>query len=299
MFSDLIKKEVSKLVLVTFLYSNLSPAFCLQGVPEYVINVERKQTELGQMALMVTAQQLVQNTLLTGAVMYKTLIDQVIYPFMQVATAMTATAKLYEVLQDIQATISANPNSSKQVKTQLSRGFCLSVPELGDLLISHEGDVVFTGNSPINKSVKITAPRQVVLDGINAHEMELEATAAFVTSHHSGKIDSLHFKANLGNDDDTIDNALVIENEAELEIGELTLEDALLMNAGRLSVKRSLDLQGGMFLNAGTFEITTKTATLKDIAYFNNAQNANFMRQDKSFCILEISQTMETLPHKI
>ena len=111
--------------------------------------MKQKQTELGQQALIVTAQQLVQNTLITGAVMYKTLIDQVIYPFMQVTTAMTATAKLYEALQDIQATLSADSNSSKQVKTQLSRGFCLSVPELGDLLISHEEDVVFTGNKEL------------------------------------------------------------------------------------------------------------------------------------------------------
>ncbi|MBQ2174995.1 MAG: hypothetical protein II453_08015 [Alphaproteobacteria bacterium] len=56
----------------------------------------------------------------------------------------------------------------------------------------------------------------------------------------------------------------------------MTLEDAFLVNSGRLSVTRSMDLQGGMFLNAGKFETTAKTATLKDIAYFHNAQNANF-----------------------
>lgn len=149
-------------------------------------------------------------------------------------------------------------------------------PEIGELLISHEGDVVFSGSSPINKSVKITAPRQVVLDGAEAKEMELEAAAAFVTSSHSGKIGSLHFKANLGNDDGDIDNALIIDNDASLEIGELTLEDALLMNSGRLSVKRSMDLQGGMFLNAGTFETAAKPATLKNIAYFHNGKEAKF-----------------------
>ena len=248
----------------------------MQGMPEYVINVEQRQNELGQMMLAIKAQQLVQSTLVAGALVYKTMVEQVVSPFMQMTTAMVAaTAKLYEVLQKVQASVSADKTPPKTVQTQLSRGFCLSIPELGELLISHEGDVVFSGSSPINKSVKITAPRQVVLDGVNTKEMELEAAAAFITKNHSGKIDTLHFKANR-NADDTIDNALVIKNEAELEIGELTLEDALLVNSRRLSVTRSMDLQGGMFLNAGKFETTAKTATLKDIAYFHNAQNANF-----------------------
>ena len=50
------------------------------------------------------------------------------------------------------------------------------------------------------------------------------------------------------------------------------------MNSGRLSVKRSMDLQGGMFLNAGIFETAANPATLKNISYFYNGKKAQFKR---------------------
>lgn len=274
MFSELIKREITKLILVIFLYTNLSPSFCMQGMPEYVINIERRQvgkeesTEI-QTAFAVTAMQLIQEGMAT---VYKTIVDQIIYPFM-LATTMTleASVRLYEVLQNVKANITDGEKEtldSDEINTEISRGFCLNIPELGDLLISHDGDVVLNAERQLEKSIRIVAPKQVILNGVIAKDIEVESTAAILTGKTSAKIDCLSFKANGESED--LENALFIDEGSNLEVGMLSLESALLLNTGRLIVERSIDLQQGIFFNTGVLETTADPVTLKNIAYFYN-----------------------------
>jgi hypothetical protein len=144
------------------------------------------------------AQTMVTSAIIQKAYAYKTIFDQVVAPFM-VASAMhmSAMAKLYEILQTVKATVitesspqlreESEPESepeheiepeesaTEEIETQLSRGFCLNISELGDLLISHEGDVVFDSGKLIEKSLRITAPSQVILNDTKATDIEVEA----------------------------------------------------------------------------------------------------------------------------
>ena len=277
MFSELIKREVTKLILAVFLYTNLSPAFCMQGMPEYVINVEHRQIgnkERAEMqtAFAVKAMQLVQES---ATVVYKTITEQLIYPFMTAAiVTLEAGARLREILQNVKASISETEPTSKscETETQISRGFCLNIPELGDLLISHDGDIILDAREQLKKSVRIVAPKQVILNGIVAKNIEVESTAAILIGKTTTKIDSLKFKAIRNSED--LENALFIDEGAILEIGVLSLEEALLLNTGRLRVTQGMDLQQGMFLNTGIFETTADPVALKNIAYFYNGSEA-------------------------
>lgn len=277
MFSELIKREVTKLILVVFLYTNLSPAFCMQGMPEYVVNVEHRQIASKESAEMqtvfaVTAMQLVQKS---AAVFYKTITEQIIYPFMTAAMATLETgARLYEILQNVKSNISEIEQTSKsyETETQISRGFCLNIPELGDLLISHDGDIILDAKEQLKRSVRVVAPGQVILNGVIAKDIEVESTAAMLTGKTSAKIDSLKFKAIRDSED--LENALFIDKGASLEVGVLSLEEALLLNTGRLRVTHGMDLQQGMFFNTGTFETTADLVALRNIAYFYNRSKA-------------------------
>ena len=120
MFSELIKREVTKLILVVFLYTNLSPAFCMQGMPEYIVNVEHRQIASKESAEMrtvfaVTTMQLVQKS---AAVFYKT-ITEIIYPFMTAAMAtLEAGVRLYEILQNVKANVNKMEQASKSYETE-------------------------------------------------------------------------------------------------------------------------------------------------------------------------------------
>lgn len=119
----------------------------MQGMPEYVINVEHRHITSKESAEMETvfaetARQLVQES---ATVAYKTITEQLIYPFMTAAMmTLEAGARLCEILQNVKANISGKEQTSKscETETQISRGFCLNIPELGDLLISHDGDII-------------------------------------------------------------------------------------------------------------------------------------------------------------
>lgn len=172
--------------------TNICPAFTMR--PEYDIRVERQirlnpVTQMKEVGFTVLAQKLVEST-------YQTIVNQFITPFMLLATLAQQSdqyqrteekkqpqeefeeaPQLFEILEKVKAEVSQGaimapssfPIAPKPVETELSRGFCLAIPELGDLLISHEGDVVFDNKAKkIDKSLKISAPSQVILNDTSA-----------------------------------------------------------------------------------------------------------------------------------
>ena len=185
--------------------------------------------------------------------------------------------QLYEILEKVKAEVkeeaimapSSFPMAPKSLETELSRGFCLAIPELGDLLISHEGDVVFDNKAKkIDKTLKISAPSQVILNNTSAKNIEVEATAAFLTGKSKASIESLKFRGK--SETDRLVNGLFIDKEAELSVSSLVLEDALLLNAGRLSITNEMDLSGGYMFNVGTLTTSADPSVLQNIAYLFN-----------------------------
>jgi hypothetical protein len=93
-----------------------------------------------------------------AADMCKVLVDTVVSPFMVQGGASeiimeTSTAILTEVKELIQSSeygasdgAEGSPTMPPEIaSTDLSRGYCITIPDAGDVLISHGGDVVFNG----------------------------------------------------------------------------------------------------------------------------------------------------------
>lgn len=192
-----------------------------------------------------------------------------------------SSAEEEDLLRAKTPNIEEEPQSSttSTVGTELSRGFCLSIPELGDLLISHEGDVVFgqrdagSGHALLGKSLRITAPSQIILNNATAKHIDVEVTTAFLMGASTASIDFLKFHGIGGVDVPT--NGLFIDREAALQVGELSLEDALLLNTGQLSVTKSLDLNGEYFFNSGKFLTSANPSVLRNIAYMFNGSTGS------------------------
>ena len=292
MFSKSLKKEVARFLVCVMMLTNISPAFTM--LPEYDIRVERQVrlnpvTQMEEVGFTVLAQKLVEST-------YQTIVNQFITPFMLLATIAQQSGwyqqtekkkqrqeesekspQLYEILEKVKAEVKEEaimaPSSfsiaPKPLETELSRGFCLAIPELGDLLISHEGDVVFDNKAKkIDKTLKISAPSQVILNNTSAKNIEVEATAAFLTGKSKVSIESLKFRGK--SETDRLVNGLFIDKEAELSVSSLVLEDALLLNAGRLSITNEMDLSGGYMFNVGTLTTSADPSVLQNIAYLFN-----------------------------
>lgn len=192
-----------------------------------------------------------------------------------------SSAEEEDLLRAKTPNIEEEPQSSttSTVGTELSREFCLSIPELGDLLISHEGDVVFgqrdagSGHALLRKSLRITAPSQIILNNATAKHIDVEVTTAFLIGASTASIDFLKCHGIGGVDVPT--NGLFIDREAALQVGELSLEDALLLNTGQLSVTKSLDLNGGYFFNSGKFLTSANPSVLRNIAYMFNGSTGS------------------------
>lgn len=224
MFSEFIRKKIAKFMAIVMLVSNISPAIAIHHIvnPEYNVRIEKRDilnpvTGAIVQGFLVEAGKLIEEQAVQT---YQTIFSQVVAPFMvstaAIQSSVTATtAALYEILQKVQAETqqstplkdtdtrdelsreTSNPEGATQssatdmVETELSRGFCLSIPELGDLLISHDGDVVFGTSAGIQKSLRIVAPSQVILNNATAKHIDVEATAAFLMGKGDATIDFL------------------------------------------------------------------------------------------------------------
>jgi hypothetical protein len=261
---------------------------------DYVVNIERRAFQHPQTNEIVArgfAVQVLQKVLVEQAYVYKTILDQIIAPFMAATVAVaTEAARLYEILQKVTATVEVEETKIEEipeegepsipgpqkVETELSRGYCLEMQGVGDLLISPEGGVVFEAKKAIGKTIRITAPSQIILKDTIAKDIEVEAIAAIVKGGTKASIDSLHFKStaplSTEKSEEGVVNGLFIEERSQLEVKSLTIEDGLLLNAGRLTVKQKMDLRDGYFINTGTVVTTADPTVFKDISCFNNGK---------------------------
>ena len=157
-------------MLVVFLYTNLSPAFCGLTNPEYIVNVEKidvldEITQKVSPALMVKAERLVTQTIEnTETQVYQNILEKVISPFMLMSECLLQNnlARLSEVLQKVKATVETvkevqqtadvvneqnedelETKKSEEIETDISRGFSLDIEGLGALLISNDGGYCF------------------------------------------------------------------------------------------------------------------------------------------------------------
>lgn len=243
---------------------------------------------------------------------YETILSKFITPFMSNivpdVSNLSGQTTISEVLEKVNAVIKPSSKESEQedaagkdgedlsvvestendeleskqdleVNTDVSSGFCLDLPEVGSLLISHDGDVIFNGTKDIQKSIKISGPSKIILNNMHAKDVELEGAAAILCNKNSAQFESLKFKS-ISNTE-LIENSLIIGQEASLEVKKLQIENALLLNAGILNIVDYMDLNGGCFINAGEVRTSANPACIENMSYMLNSSGSSIQGGDK------------------
>ena len=283
LLSESLKKKVARLLVYVMLTTDVAPAMAMSAMPEYDVHIEKRilthpETGIEQTGFMITAQKLVTETI-SGVIRqtYQTIFDQVVAPFMVAATVLQSTVvpALFEILQKASVELKRKKDDSveetKTTETQISHGFCFSIPEIGNLLISHDGDVVLETEKSLQKSLKISAPFQVILNNATAKDIEVEATSAMLTGRNEADINSLKFKG-ISGARGKVENVLFVDKDSKLSVSKLDMENSLLLNTGNLQVREAMNLNGGYFLNAGHFGTAADPSVIKNVAHMLNTQ---------------------------
>lgn len=241
--------------------------------PEYYIIIEQKEKidkKIGKMVngISVKVQKWINYK-------YETIIHQFLSPFMSSSKSIRS-ANIYELLQNTTAEIKIKgKKNNKRIKTELSRGYCLSIPELGDILILHQGDIILSNIEKFIPSMKIVTPANVILENTFINNIEVEATSIFLTGDYTYKMNSIVFKGI--NTDPLVSHflcGLCIDKKAKLFIDNLIIDDAMLLNYGNINLTKSLNLKEGFIYNLGSILIKLTIPILKDIQYILNEKDA-------------------------
>ena len=161
--------------------------------------------------------------------------------------------------------------------TQLSWGHSVDIPGLGQVMLSHDGNVLFNPLETCNSSIHIEVPSMLLLNSAKYTDIDVEATAAFLINSNA-TLDNLTFH---GNGHDGLKNGLFIDDKSTLQVQNLTLENALLLNAGELSVGQELNFNGGSCFNAGNLISTAPNSSFKNATYFFNSKKGKITIKEK------------------
>jgi hypothetical protein len=120
---------------------------------------------------------------------------------METSTAMLAEVK--ELIQNGGYGASDGTEGSPAMPLEIaspdiSRGYCITIPDIGDVLISHGGDVVFNGTK-ITHPMYVSCPSSVVLKDTDAGRMTISSSSVVLINQKKTTIDSLAFQSNDGN----------------------------------------------------------------------------------------------------
>ncbi|MDR3223974.1 MAG: hypothetical protein LBT03_00070 [Holosporales bacterium] len=259
----LIKRGVAKFGIAVFVCSNVTQVFCMQGAPEFVVNIEKNQ-EAGDAAFKVQVQRKQDASTTT--------IENYVTSATMMKPQMAAMASLCEASQRAKSTIATGTFALPDVTAE-AKCFCMNIPELGELFISQDGDAVFSNRNATGKSIKIITPRQLVLNDITG-DIEVEADFAVLTGKTKASLNSLSFRRKINQGSF---GGLFIDKESELEVGTLFIEDALLLNTGRLTVNCMTSMNH--LDNSG---IATFNSQLIGLRSIHNREGAQLFLLDKT-----------------
>ncbi len=140
---------------------------------------------------------------------------------------------------------------------KLSHGYRVTIPNIGDILVSYNGDIVLS-DAKITTSILIDTPNNVVLQGGQLANLSIRAKNVIVTSDTT--INSL----NTNPTDE--ENKLCILPEGKLVVNELNSNNSLVLNDGSLTIRRSDKLKNTFIINNGQLN----TPQLSNINYLWN-----------------------------
>ncbi|MDR0741847.1 MAG: hypothetical protein LBE98_00060 [Puniceicoccales bacterium] len=229
-------------------------------LPEYSIEVENGEYDESFIVRVVQR----------STDMCNVLVDTVVSPFMvqsgageaMMETSTTMLAEVKELIQSEEYSTSDGEefsNMPSATSKDLSRGYCITIPDVGDVLISHGGDVVFNG-AKITHPVHVSCPSSVVLKDTDAGRMTITSSSVVLINQRKTTIDSLSFQSNDGNV-----AGIYVDAGTDLRVGELSLNHALLVNTGKLIINGANTLDDVALLNAGELETAHPLANISHL----------------------------------
>ncbi|KAI5530560.1 hypothetical protein TVAGG3_0339860 [Trichomonas vaginalis G3] len=186
---------------------------------------------------------------------YRTILNHALSTFLLSKPIKVGTTQLYELIEKVTIQTS-NPEESQfptePVNTELSRGFCISLPELGDFIISHDGNIIINGNENMkDKTVEIISPNQVVLQNVPQSNLIIEATAVLVLDESNIQLNSL--TVSHSNYSPYEYAFLILNPNASLIVEKLFLDKTIVHNIGELYVDSIISNSGTIINSCNVF----------------------------------------------
>jgi adhesin HecA-like repeat protein len=167
-------------------------------------------------------------------------------------------------LPGISSPVGELPGNAESSGSDVSMGYRVTIPQVGDVLISHGGDVVL-GGVKVTNPLQIVTPSSVVVNDVRAGQLAIESsTVVFISSsgggigdggtsggdsHGGTNIESLSFQSNSGGI-----GGIYVDKAAYLGVGELSASDALLVNRGEVAFGGENSFHNVSLLNSGKIE---------------------------------------------
>ena len=262
MLSRQIQRNTAKIVAYVMLLSNSMPAFAAGEL--YRLSISRHERLDGPSRYQV---ELLKKVTLESESTFK--YNKVFSQFVdQLNIDNDSQVRIDEIVQNLSCDIMNEAQEHLEQMTQLSWGHSVDIPGLGQVILSHDGNVLFNPLETCNSSIHIEVPSMLLLNSAKYTDIDVEATAAFLINSKA-TLDNLTFH---GNGHDGLKNGLFIDDKSTLQVQNLTLENALLLNAGELNVGQELNFNGGSCFNAGNLISTAPNSSFKNAAYFFNSK---------------------------
>ncbi|MDR2628810.1 MAG: hypothetical protein LBC30_02355, partial [Puniceicoccales bacterium] len=226
----------------------------MEEPPEYVIDVQKSGQE-----------DLVIRVLKREGDKYAVKVDQMMSLF--VASSDENIADGYDIQQILQRVEGMDTPSGSDgseaptipVSAVISRGFCLTIPDVGTILLSPEGSVAI-GGITTEKSMYVSSPMDVTVSNSNVQQMEVVANHMNVTRLEGdvgeiSEIGTLHFHPR--GSSSVSEATLSVMAGAHLKARDMFIEGAEMVNLGRLSISNEANWNGGNIANYGILEADT------------------------------------------
>jgi hypothetical protein len=130
----------------------------------------------------------------------------------------------------------------------ISRGYDVTVPGIGNILIFHRGDVVFNGLK-IRKPVHIVDPSNVARQDTDVDRMIIESSSVLVINQKKATMGSLNFQSN---DGDVAD--IYADPGNDLTIGTRSRKNTRLAKIRKITLNGPKVLDNISILNGGEME---------------------------------------------
>jgi hypothetical protein len=244
----------------------------MEDLPDYVIDVQRS----GQDDLVVRVFQ-------KDGESYGLKVDKLLSPFEELSDENVGDGyQVQQILQRVSGVDNVSSTNGDEMppiplEAIISRGFRMSIPDVGDILLSPEGSVAIHGIHT-DKTMYVSSPMGVTMGNADIRQMEVVANCLAVQNvegdgGEQSNIGTLLFRTRKP------DGVLSIVDHAHLNVNDMFIEGARLVNSGRLSVTHEAILNGADIYNAGLLDTGSSSGVVSFNRVFHlyNQESGNIM----------------------